>query len=73
MNYKLAKGVVLLNICDSYFLFPSRNSGISVPFLVTAAEELVSVLNSRISENDIQEKTKQKLSRLLRMGYIEEY
>jgi len=73
MNYKISKGVVLLNICGSYFLFPSRDSGISLPFLVSATEELASVLNNCVSDDDIQNSTKQKLQRLLRMGYIEEY
>lgn len=71
MKYRVKDGVVLLSICDSYFLFPSRDSGVSVPFLITADEKLVSILKGN-SAGFIAEETSKKLNRLTKLGYIEE-
>ena len=73
MKYRLRNGVVLLNICDSCYLFPSRNSGVKLPVIISAPEELVSVLNDQVSILDVKEEIQKKIKRLMKNGYIEEY
>lgn len=74
VKYRIKKGVVLFRICGEYFLFPSQISDVSVPFIITVPSELLLVLNSSVESmnvTDLSDDIKKKISRLIRLGYLE--
>lgn len=44
MTYKLKKGVVLLKICSSYFVFPTRSSGFRIQMLFPVSDKTAEAL-----------------------------
>ena len=74
MKVILKEGVVLFQVEDTFFLFPSRKSGVHVPFLITLSPELASALQNHTlaALETLSEKDKEKLQRLIRLGYVEE-
>ena len=74
MRYRLKDGVVLFKMCDGHFIFPSREAGDLLPVLLTASDELVSVLqqDSIVTDDGLSLETKKKLKRLVNTGFIEE-
>lgn len=73
MKYRPAKGVALYSICGSYYLLPSISSGIRMRMNITVPDELLDVLRGNEIAYDLSTKTKDKIRRLLKLKYIEEY
>ena len=74
MGYRLKKGVVLFEMFGEHYLFPSRSSGASLGFLVTASPGLAVYLQSGRGPDmrDLREEDREKLQRLAKLGFVEE-
>lgn len=72
MRYKPADGVVLFPMCGACFLFPSRKSGIPVPFISPVPQELVPVLQGEAPDR-LTAELSDRLQRWVRTGFVEEY
>lgn len=74
MKVRLKDGVVLFQVEDTFFLFPSRRSGVHLSFLITLSPKLASALQSQgqSAPNIFSENEQEKLQRLIRLGYVEE-
>ena len=79
MNYQVRKGVALFQMCGEYFLFPSRESGIRLPFIISVSDRLAVLLLPETGDetkrqvlSSLNEQEKKKLSRLTVLRYIEE-
>lgn len=77
MGYVLKKGVVLFQMCGEHFIFPSRGAGKLAPAILSASEEMVSILQAKGEPkgivNTISPETERKLQLLVRAGFLEEY
>ncbi len=73
MKYRVKEGVALFQMCGSWFLFPSRSSGKQMPFILFIPVEMVPVLTDDKSAEYLGQEAEEKLLRLVRAGYIEEW
>ena len=74
MKYRLRKGVVMFKLCGSYYLFPSRNAGLPLAFLVSISEEILPFLSvtADTPTNPVSFEVRKKLQNLIRLKYVEE-
>ena len=88
MKYRVKDGVVLLTMFGKPYLFPSRRSGIALPFLITLTDRLASLLKDGpdslangaslqgCMQNDeaiiLSGEEESKIRRLIKLNYIEE-
>ena len=76
MNYRIKPGVVLFNLFDRYFLFPSRKANARISAVITLTPELSTYLQGQGNcpvASSLSSENKEKLNRLVKLGYIEEY
>lgn len=52
MTYRLKKGIVLLRMCGEEYLFPCREAGIPISFLVSLSPEISDVLVKEIHDHE---------------------
>ncbi len=77
MGYRLKKGVVIFEICGGCFIFPSRAAQTLVQAILPVPEELRAVLlredTPKKAVSGLSPEMEQRLKRLAKAGYIEEY
>ena len=75
MRYRLKKGVVLFSMCGEKYILPSREAKGLIQFIISASQELAEILDSEeeVAESSISAETRNKLNRLKKAGFIEEY
>lgn len=77
MGYRLKKGVVIFEVCGGGFIFPSRAAQTLVQAILPVSEELRDVIfkehTSKEKMPSLSPEMEQRLKRLAKAGYIEEY
>lgn len=77
MGYRLKKGVVIFEVCGGCFIFPSRAAQTLVQAILPVSEELRAVLLREDASKEemlsLSPEMEQRLKRLARAGYVEEY
>ena len=75
MKYRLKKGVTLFRMCGELFIVPSREAGFRAPVILSASQELASVLETEedAEMSVLSESTVKKLRSLTAAGFLEEY
>lgn len=77
MGYRLKNGVVIFEVCGGCFIFPSRAAQTLVQAILPVSEELRAVLLREDASKEemlsLSPEMEQRLKRLARAGYVEEY
>ena len=76
MSYRLKPGVVLFRMFDQMFLFPSRKADARISVLIILSPELAVYLQRQDetpAEDGLSAESQERLIRLEKLGYVEEY